>query len=571
MNRLVLLCFVALSLLAASCSPSSPEFDNTGAELTPTSSTAAPSTSSSTTTTTPDALAFTDQGPLTLRVSVPRLDFVNPSSVDETDAAQVLVTDLLTDGLTIRDPVSGAVGPGIATSWSSSNDGLTWTFNLGDATFGDGSAITADDVVWSLRNVATAGIGSLSGPNLWAVEGWTAAGDIDPDDLPANDNPSITVESVGIVPGITAVDDKTVQFTLTERFEPLPDVLAGVAFGVWPSSPPADDELPISSAIDFSPTSLWADGVRLEAASEVDGEISTIELFVDPTNSMLEVGETDLSVAVDPAEPLGDLRGTTVQRSADAFFAMNSTIAPFDDPMIRQAIVHAVNRDAIRDEFFPHAGVMQSFIPQQVLGGVPDACGDRCEFDPEQATLLVEASSSSDVAFTVDYFSDEVADEDANAGQAGPEQRLAEALVEQLRVVGLDATAQAHSTAEFGAKAARNELGLFRFGSVSTSLTAEADIGAMFHTAGSDNLTGTSIERFDALIDQARQEPDADDRADLYQQAEFVLFGEAVVLPLVEFRHHLAHGPTLVGANLEADGSLDLNSIEFETLEQGTE
>jgi ABC-type transport system substrate-binding protein len=46
---------------------------------------------------------------------------------------------------------SRVMTPGIATKWELSSDGLTWTFNIGKgAKFHDGTALTAEDVVWSL-------------------------------------------------------------------------------------------------------------------------------------------------------------------------------------------------------------------------------------------------------------------------------------------------------------------------------------------------------------------------------------------------------------------------------------
>ncbi len=41
-------------------------------------------------------------------------------------------------------------GPGIAESWESSSDGLTWTFHLRDAMFNNGDPVTAEDVKFSL-------------------------------------------------------------------------------------------------------------------------------------------------------------------------------------------------------------------------------------------------------------------------------------------------------------------------------------------------------------------------------------------------------------------------------------
>ena len=42
--------------------------------------------------------------------------------------------------------------PGVATDWSLSEDGLTWTFNLRkDAKWSDGSPVTAGDFEYSLK------------------------------------------------------------------------------------------------------------------------------------------------------------------------------------------------------------------------------------------------------------------------------------------------------------------------------------------------------------------------------------------------------------------------------------
>lgn len=46
------------------------------------------------------------------------------------------------------------IQPGLAESWTTSDDGKTWTFNLREASFSDGTPVTSDDVVFSLRRFA---------------------------------------------------------------------------------------------------------------------------------------------------------------------------------------------------------------------------------------------------------------------------------------------------------------------------------------------------------------------------------------------------------------------------------
>ena len=104
---------------------------------------------------------------------------------------------------------------------------------------------------------------------------------------------------------------------------------------------------------------------------------------------------------------------------------------------------------------------------------------------------------------------------------------------------------------------------MFRFGATTTALSADAGLANMFVTNGSDNVTGVSIPQFDDLILEARGMDNDLARADMYGEAEHLLFENAVVLPLALFQHYLVAGPTINFATVEPDGSLDLSSIAF--------
>lgn len=496
----------------------------------------------------PGGLSFAEDSGV-LRVSVPNLVYTVPYELEETNAVQVLLTDLLTDGLTRRNAVDGSIEPAIADSWTTSADGLTWTFDLGTATFADGSVIAASDVVASLNRVADRGVSSVSSPNLWSVDGWIAAG-------AGEDAPEVA--------GIEAIGEDQVQFTLTTPFASLAEILAGVVFGVVPADVESlfveGGELPISSAVDYVPERMWVDGLTVAARSEASETVAQIEVLLDPELTMLRAGETDMAVGFE--DSTDDLDSLTSPSSAISYFAMNSSQAPFDDALIRQAILHAVDVSELRDEFFSATNVMMSLIPEPI--GVESACGAACDFDPEQARTLVQASPSRDVVVTIDFV-DPFAEDDAEQGEqpAGLDEELAVALAAMLTDVGLNVELAGHSPEQISDLVADGSLGMFRFGSVSSTLAAEASIGLPFHTNGLDNVTSTSIDRVDALIGQARETTDDEDRAELYTDAERILFAEAVVLPLVEFNHTVLLGDTLTAAGLEPDGSLNLAELEF--------
>lgn len=491
----------------------------------------------------PETLAFAD-GPQTLRVSVPSLSYTAPYSVVESNAAQVLIADLLTDGLTRRNPSTGAIEPAIAESYESAADGLVWTFRIGDATYSDGSQIVAADVVASLNRVAALGDASISGFGLWPVAGWADAGAGNP------------------VAGLRATSEDTVEFELTEPFAALPEVLSGVTFGILPAGVSSlvtvEGELPLGSSVDFTPSEIWEDGLRLTGLVE-DANITTIELLLDPELTMLQAGESDMAVAIDRNLVLDGLTTIDIPHAANTYFALNSSIAPLDDPIIRQAIVHAIDTEDLRSRFFPNTAPMTGFIPEQVAGGVADACGENCEFDPAQAETLVQASPNSDQRITIDYI---------DRGEQSIDQLVAEAIAEMLTEVGLDAGAFGRFPQAFPARLVNGELSMFRFGTASTTMSAESSVGSSFHSEGSDNVTATAIDRVDALIDEARATQDADARADLYTSVESILFAEAVVVPFAQFQHGVAFGDTLTAVGLEPDGSLDLAAIEFRNPEE---
>ena len=72
------------------------------------------------------------------------------------EAIDIVVYQNVFEGLTRIDQ-NGAVQPGLAESWTISEDGLTYTFKLHDGvTFHDGSTFDADDVKFTFDRILAA-------------------------------------------------------------------------------------------------------------------------------------------------------------------------------------------------------------------------------------------------------------------------------------------------------------------------------------------------------------------------------------------------------------------------------
>ncbi|MBK8024720.1 MAG: hypothetical protein IPK19_25675 [Chloroflexi bacterium] len=126
-------------------------------------------------------------------------DLVSLDPAKASDSQGFTVIGLLYGGLVRLDGDLHVV-PDIAESWTTSDDGLTYTFTLREgAAFSDGSPITAADVVWSLTHALDPETGGWTGPfYLSNIVGASAVAD----------------GSAETLEGATAVDDRTVELKI---------------------------------------------------------------------------------------------------------------------------------------------------------------------------------------------------------------------------------------------------------------------------------------------------------------------------------------------------------------------
>ena len=129
-----------------------------------------------------------------------------PASLDpqlvQDSVGGAIVVDLF-EGLTRSGP-RGDTEPAMATSWASSNNNLTWTFQLReDGRWSDGSRVTAQDFVYGWRRAVDPEVGSNYAYYIESA-GVANAGEI------------IAGEKAPDTLGVRAVDDFTFEVTLDE-------------------------------------------------------------------------------------------------------------------------------------------------------------------------------------------------------------------------------------------------------------------------------------------------------------------------------------------------------------------
>ena len=102
-----------------------------------------------------------------------------------------------TEGLTTQDGLTGEVVPAMAESWQVSEDGKTIVFTLREGLkWSDGEPITADDVVFTYNEV------------------------IFNEEIPTSSRDVLRIGQQGLLPAVSKLSDRQVQFQLPEPFAP---------------------------------------------------------------------------------------------------------------------------------------------------------------------------------------------------------------------------------------------------------------------------------------------------------------------------------------------------------------
>src|SRR4051794_3363429 len=248
--------------------------------------------------------------------------------------------------------------PELAESWEVVDDGKTMVFRIRkDATFRDGSPVTAEDVRWSFERAIAAGgfpavqmaAGSLTDPKQFtAVDDHTfkitfdKANKLSLPDL-AVPVPCVVNKKLALQHA-TSADPYAIEWT--QRND-----AGGGAFKVQSWKP--GDQL-ILARFDE-----WKSGPLPQPKKVVFRQIAS----PGTRRALLEKGDVDISVGL-PSKDYAELAaagklkvvGTSVQGDL-LFLDMNVKIAPFDNPKVRQAVAWAIPYKEIMDGALYNRGI----------------------------------------------------------------------------------------------------------------------------------------------------------------------------------------------------------------------
>ena len=460
-----------------------------------------------------------------------RIGMAKPAGLDPARARsleQLFLADQLFDGLTAYDQKTRAAAPAVASSWTST-DLRTWDFVLrADARFGNGRVITAADVRYTFERVARPGGAPLETAQLLdLVNGFDA--------FRAQSKPA------PMLAGVSVVDDKTVRIVLDQPWADFPLALANPALGIVareaveaPAPAPPFADQPIGSG-PFTTVSVSDTRIVLGPApgSRALVEQVRVDLF-DSTGAAYEAfrsGKLDWArVPVDQVDDATTRFGSKAFSAyeAELFYGFNLRAPAFADARFREAIVRAVNREAILKAVYGGTvtrldGVVTSGVP----GFVAMACGEHCAYDPAASkALLIQAfpPPATPPTVAIDYDADPTYEVIGKAVQA------------DLAAVGITVTLRPKPLKEYDDFVQQGSQQLFREAWVAAYPSPDAFLPPLFGSRSPDNLVGLAVPAIDKLLAEARAEGDATKRQALFTQAERVILAQTPILPLGQFQ-----------------------------------
>lgn len=449
-----------------------------------------------------------------LREDPPTLD---PALVNE-QLSEAVVFNIFR-GLVWMDPATLEIRPAVAASWTVEDGGRTYTFRLrDDVVFHNGRKVTAEDVAYSFRRLLSPGTNSprrfilepLSGARAF-IEGKS--------------------DSIG---GLKTPDDRTVVLRLDRPYAPFLPQLTMINAAIVPREVYDDSAKGyLRAPVGCGPFRFarWEQSNFLELLSfdrYYEGRPPLDRILVRIIENRQSAFQEYLAGGLDSLDevPAPDEAGAP-QVAAEVlrypfmgvqYLGFNHALPPFKgNAALRKAFNHAIDREYL-NRVMRLGPPARGIIPPGIPGHDPSLPG--YPYDPEKAKrLLAEAGypGGRGLPPIALWFN---TNEELR--------RTMQRIQADLKAIGVDVTLRevdwgAYLSAIEGTRDRPGQAQMFRFGWYLDYPDADAILRPLLHSSNlgpPGNYFRYANPRFDALIDEALELPDAGERAALYREAE---------------------------------------------------
>jgi peptide/nickel transport system substrate-binding protein len=480
--------------------------------------------------------------------------------IKETDGETFRVTENIYETLVTYEDTSTKVVPGLAESWTISPDGLTYTFKLRQGVkFHDGTDFNADAVVFNFERW-------MDKSNKYHdAEGYPYYNDM---------FGGYKGDKTHAIASVKAVDPYTVEFKLTRTQAPFLANLGMSPFAI--ASPKAIEAGTLAEhPVGTGPFKFveWKrnDSITLEKNPDYWDKgypkLDKVVFKVIPENTArltaLTSGEIDLMDGLSPEDVESVKENKELQLYLRpsmnvGYLAFNTEKKPFDNPKVRQAIGHAINKKALIDAFYGGLAEPAKNPMPPSLWGHNDDIKDR-EYDLEKAKQLLKEAGLEN-GFKVKFWAMPV----ARPYMPDP-QKIAEAIQQDLKKIGIETEIVTMEWATYLEKTRKGEYDMCLLGWNGDNGDPDNFLYTLLdkNTIDGNNIPRYASEEAHQLLEKAQTSSNQDERTSLYKKAQEVIFNDAPMIPLVHSTPPLAGKANVADYVPHPTGSESLKKVDF--------
>ena len=466
-----------------------------------------------------------------------------PSGLDPhmvTDKAAQYAIENMYNTLFSYTATYGEIEPSLVSSYEVSDDGLVYTMTLcDDVKFHSGSTMTSEDVKYSLERIRDTGVRASQMSKITSIE---------------------------------TPDEKTVVITMESAYAPFLSYLANPLNAIVEKSVAEENNGDLTNVDAGSgPYTLtaWNVGTDLEMAAFADyfedGKPGTDALELRPIEdetsraTALRNGEVDMILDATDTEiaVLGSADGVTLETVPGTFWeylGMNCESEALSDPLVREAIACAVDRNAINMAVkMGNATVLtEANIPadHEYFGGdeiyterdVEKAKELLAEAGVEEGSITLKFTVGADWQYQVD---------------------AATMIKQQLSEIGINCELSAMESGVYFDGLNSGDFDLTVCG-WSGFVDADEFLYDLFTTEGAYNQQNYSNTEVDELLEKGRVTTDETERKEIYAEAQKIIAEEAPMAFLYMNSYTVASRDNVQGFTVQATGtSVFLKDVSF--------
>lgn len=489
---------------------------------------------------------------------------LDPGSTSDGESSRV--TRQVLETLIDFAPDSFELEPGLAKEWEVSDDGLKYTFYLQEGVkFHDGTDFNAEAVKINFDRFADPEHEYAFADHDYVYFMYSAMFGGHKGD------------EGHVVDEVVVVDDHTVEFNLNT---PLGFFLQNMGMTYFAITSPAALE-EYGPEINENPVGTgpfkfisWTkdDSIILEKNEDYWKEglpkLDRLIFEVIPDNAArliaLRSGDIDIMDGLNPDDAAGveaddDLTLYARDENNFGYVGFNVQSEPLDNHLLRQAISHAIDREAIVDALYAGYGtVAKNPLPPSYLGYNDDVEG--YQYDVEKAKEVLAEAGYED-GLEIDLWTMPV----ARPYMPDPE-KTAEIIQNNLAEIGITVNIVREEWAPYLEKTAVGEHQIYMLGWSGTNGDPDYFLSSLLHgdLIGDSNREFYQNDKVDQLLNDGKVEIDQEKRTDIYKEAQEIIAEDVPMVPLVHSTPVMASSSTVKNYVPHLSTSESLEEVDLE-------